>query len=556
MRNVGSSRGKSRLFIRFLVVVFLLWIVLAVMRMNPKTVSGSKVESSTAIPAGGNRDIKEQQEGTRRNDRKIVGVELTKGDPDATPAPSTTGVVPITSEPSFSRPTHLEQQQNNSSPKTNLDLARRMQVVSALRHSWAGYKTAAFGKDEFMPLSKGTKQWGDGRGIGATMIDALDTLLLAEINDEADAVIDWVDKSLHYDQDIKVSVFETTIRVLGGLISAYQRTGKASLIRQAVDLGKRLAKAFDTPSGVPDNYVNLQTGHHEGAGWNGGAAILSELGSLQMEFRALSDITGDKKYDSIAQRAIEAIKNHCGSGFCPRNFHGNIPVGGSPAGLGSFGDSFYEYLLKYWILTGKSNAMYDELWTKAAAHVMSTSSTIGGHYVPNSAETGNTMEHLACFSGGLFALSYHHTKNEEHLKAAEAIAETCHFMYESMATKLAPDVARILPNGDLEVHDAKYILRPETVETYFYLWKVTHNPKYRDWGAAVLEACNKHLRVDNGYVGSTDVRRIPTPHNDMMETFWFAETLKYLYLLFSEDELFDLNEWVFNTEAHAFRVTH
>ncbi len=163
------------------------------------------------------------------------------------------------------------------------------------------------------------------------------------------------------------------------------------------------------------------------------------------------------------------------------------------------------------------------------------------------------MEHLACFSGGLFALSYHHTKNAEHLKVAEQIAETCHFMYESMETKLAPDVARVLPNNQLEVHDAKYILRPETVETYFYLWKVTKDPKYRDWGAAVLEACNTHLKVDAGFAGSTDVRRIPTPHNDMMETFWFAETLKYLYLLFSEDELFDLDEWVFNTEAHAFR---
>jgi mannosyl-oligosaccharide alpha-1,2-mannosidase len=385
------------------------------------------------------------------------------------------------------------------------------------------------------------------------MIDALDTLLLAEIDDEADAVVQWIDQKLSYDQDIKVSVFETTIRVLGGLISAYQKTGKAPLIRQAVDLGKRLAKAFETPSGVPDNYVNLRTGAHEGAAWNGGAAILSELGSLQMEFRALSDISGDKFFDNVAQRAIAAIKDHCGGGFCPRNFRGSLPAG-SPVGLGSFGDSFYEYLLKYWIQTGKTNTMYESMWKKAADHIAATSSVYNGHFVPNGAETGSVMEHLACFSGGLFALSYHHTKNDAHLRMAKDIAETCHFMYQSMETKLAPDVARIGSNG-VEVHDAKYILRPETVETYFYLWKVTHDTKYRDWGAEILAACNKHLRVDAGYVGSTDVRRVPTPHNDMMETFWFAETLKYLYLLFSEDELFDLNEWVFNTEAHAFRVT-
>jgi hypothetical protein len=561
MRHSTSPRGKSRIFIRILVVVFLLWIVLAMMRMKPAT-----PDPRASHPVGANDVVHRRDESgavTPSPLRKtIVGIELPRPTADGgggghaeadTMAPVTTKAAVITSEPSFVRPAHIEEVQNKSSPKTNLDPARRSQVVSALRHSWVGYKSNAFGKDEFLPLSKTSKQWGEGQGIGATMIDALDTLLLAEMTDEADAIIEWVDKKLSFDQDIKVSAFETTIRILGGLISAYQKTGKAPLIRQAADLGKRLAKAFETPSGVPDNYVNLRTGAHEGAGWNGGAAILSELGSLQMEFRALSDITGDKKYDTIAQRAILAIKDHCGNGFCPRNFHGNSPAG-SPVGLGSFGDSFYEYLLKYWVLTGKTNTMYGDMWKKAATHIEETSSTIAGHYVPNSGETGGTMEHLACFAGGLFALSYHHTKNEAHLKIAEGIAETCHFMYESMETKLAPDVARVLPNGQLEVHDGKYILRPETVETYFYLWKVTHNPKYRDWGAAVLDACNKHLKVDAGFAGSTDVRRIPTPHNDMMETFWFAETLKYLYLLFSEDELFNLDEWVFNTEAHAFRV--
>lgn len=433
------------------------------------------------------------------------------------------------------------------------DVANLRLVKDALRHSWAGYRANAFGKDEYLPISNNWRNWGGGSGIGVTMVDSLDTLWMGGFRTEAEEVIDYLDKHISYDQDIKVSVFETTIRVLGGLISSYQLTGREPLKRLAIDLGNRLLKAFHTDSGVPDNYVNLRTGHHEGAAWNGGAAILSELGSLQMEFRALSDISGDPQYDQVAQRAITAIKDSCHSGLCPKNFHGRSGYGGN-AGLGSFGDSFYEYLLKYWLQTGETNRMYREMWDRAAEHILQTSQADGNHVVPNGKETGMTMEHLACFSGGLFALSSVKTNNPEHLKLAEGIAETCHAMYQSSSTKLAPDVAHV-QGGGFSANDPKYILRPETVETYFYLWRVTKNPKYRTWGAEVLEACNKHLRVERGYVGANSVFNIPVPANDMLETFWIAETLKYLLLLFSSDTAFDFSTHVFNTEAHPFRIT-
>jgi mannosyl-oligosaccharide alpha-1,2-mannosidase len=271
-----------------------------------------------------------------------------------------------------------------------------------------------------------------------------------------------------------------------------------------------------------------------------------------MEFRALTDISGDTKYDTTAQKAIETIQPQCGSGFCPRNFHGSRGSGGN-AGLGSFGDSFYEYLLKYWLLTGKTNVMYRDMWDRAARHILETSRAAGDHVVPNGLETGMTMEHLACFSGGLFALSYVETHNQEHLKLAEDIATTCHDMYQSSSTKLAADVVHVNDGGSFSPADPKYILRPETVETYFYLWRVTKDPKYRQWGAEVMAACDKHLKVENGYVGSTNVYTIPTSHNDMLETFWFAETLKYLYLLFSDDAALDLSAVVFNTEAHPLK---
>jgi mannosyl-oligosaccharide alpha-1,2-mannosidase len=438
--------------------------------------------------------------------------------------------------------------------QTNLQQERRDVVVEMIRSSWAAYKSHAWGYDEFAPLSKRATNWGHGKGIGSTIVDALDTLLIAGLDVEAAEAIEWVEGTVDYTQNIKLSGFETTIRILGGLLSTYQITGRKRVLEQATVLGSRLAKAFDTGSGVPDNYVNLKTGHHEGAHWNGGAAILSELGSLQMEHFTLSRESGDPSFHKKARRAVEVIAPTCNNGYCPRQFHGAHSAGGV-AGLGSFGDSFYEYLLKQWILSGKTDKLYKEMWDRAARHTIQTSTTVGGHLIPNGQETGGSMEHLACFSGGLFALSYIHGGDKSHLDFAEKIGETCHAMYVSTPTGLAPDVAHPDANGGFHASDAKYILRPETVETFFYLWKATKDPRYRDWGFEIVEAINKHLKIQGaGYAGAADVNHVPVRHNDNMETFWFAETLKYLYLLFSEDELIDLKEWVFNTEAHPMRV--
>lgn len=513
-------------------LLFVLWLFFSLLRM-PVGSSNSSPRSDAPIDPHEAEEI-----------HSAVPDEVNKPPPtQGTPAP------PLVVSAENEAPSTAAQQPLAAGGE---DREHLQQVKQALYHSWKGYRTYAFGKDEYLPLSNTAKNWGNGEGIGVTMVDALDTLYLAGMRESVDEVVTYIDEHISYDQDIKVSVFETTIRVLGGLLSAYQLTGRDALKRQAVDLGNRLLKAFDTPSGVPDNYVNLKTGHHEGASWNGGAAILSELGSLQMEFRVLTDITGDPKYDTTALKAIEAIKGSCGSGLCARNFRGASGMGGT-AGLGSFGDSFYEYLLKYWLLVGKTNTMYREMWDKAASHILHTSRAAGGHLVPNGEETGMTMEHLACFSGGLFALSYVETGNEQHLKLAEDIAETCHAMYDATSTKLAADVVHVSESG-FSASDPKYILRPETVETYFYLWRVTKKQKYRDWGAHVIEACDRHLKVERGYVGANNVDQIPPPHNDMLETFWLAETLKYLLLLFSDDSALDLKEFVFNTEAHPLRI--
>jgi hypothetical protein len=498
----------------------------------------------------------------------------------------------------------------NSPPQTHSEAApERELVLEALRHSWNGYRANAFGYDEYSPKANITRNWSPAGPLGVTMIDALDTLILAGMKAEAKEVIEWMEAHLSFNQSIEVSLFETTIRVLGGLLSSYELSGEQRfritdddhklrnvLIGLATDLGYRLLKAFETPNGIPNNYINLLTGQSHGAAWNGGQAILSEFGSLQLEFHRLAFYAQDPKLKAPVEKCMSIIQKECPKGFCPMYF----PREGRPslatAGLGSMGDSFYEYLVKQHILSKKSpeQSTFYGMWMRAVDHVYATSEYVTiapsedtvahwraeveskkalqqGLYnetyedwrntphrllVLNAMETGHQMEHLACFAGGLFGLSFLQFRDPLHLALAEGLAETCPYMYKAMPSGLSPDVAVLRPQGrTIVASDPKFILRPETVETYFYLWRITGDPKYRTWGREFLIDVNRHLKVQRGYVGASNVVQVPVVPHDNMETFWFAETLKYLLLLFSEDSMVDLQSHVFNTEAHPLRVT-
>lgn len=171
------------------------------------------------------------------------------------------------------------------------------------------------------------------------------------------------------------------------------------------------------------------------------------------------------------------------------------------------------------------------------------------------------MDHLVCFLPGTLALAVHNNQlSSEWLSYAESILETCHQFYVT-DTGLAPEISYFNIDDpkkpDLNIHTADRfsILRPETVESYFYLWRITKNQKYRDWGWEFFEALEKYARVENGYTSISNVQsKTRTQPRDKMESFFLGETLKYLYLLFADDDFLPLDKWVFNTEAHPFPV--
>lgn len=440
-------------------------------------------------------------------------------------------------------------------------------VVAALRWAWSGYKKYAWGKDELLPVSMSSSNW---LRLGLTIVESLDTLLVMGLREDFREARDWVEQHLDFDVDVDVNVFETTIRVLGGLLSAYHLTGDRMLLAKAAALGDRLLPAFQTASGVPVSDVNLHTRVAHGPKW-GPDSSTSEATSVQLEFRDLSFETGDPRFRAAADRVIDVVANAgIPDGLLP--IWVNPDTGlfkGGVVTLGARGDSYYEYLLKQWLQTDKTEPRFLALYETAVRGIMMKlkgvsepsklvfiGELVSGHFSPK-------MDHLVCFLAGLLALGTANGLPESHRVLGEQLAYTCWQMYERMPTGLAPEIAhfRINPTGPgddviVKPSDAHNLLRPETVESLFVLWRVTRDTRYREWGWKIFQAIERHARVaSGGYSSVQNVLAVPPGFRNKMESFFCAETLKYLYLLFDDDpHLLPLDRWVFNTEAHALPI--
>src|SRR2546429_5216970 len=151
------------------------------------------------------------------------------------------------------------------------------QVRAEFLHAWNGYKKYAWGHDDLKPLSKTYHDWY-AQSLLMTPVDALDTMILMGLKNEAKLTREYIDKNLSFDKDIEVQNFEITIRLIGGLLSSYELTGDKRLLTLAEDLGQRLLPVFESPTGLPYRYVNLKTGKVRGNSTNP-----AEAGTLLIE---------------------------------------------------------------------------------------------------------------------------------------------------------------------------------------------------------------------------------------------------------------------------------
>ncbi|PON53193.1 Glycoside hydrolase [Parasponia andersonii] len=504
-------------------------------------------------------------------------------------------------------------------PDDPIDIQRREKVKEAMLHAWNSYEKYAWGQDELQPQSKsGVNSFG---GLGATLVDSLDTLFIMGLNEQFQKAREWVANSLDFNKNYEASVFETTIRVVGGLLSAYDLSEDKVFLDKARDIADRLLPAWDTPTGIPYNIINLAQGRSHNPGWTGGESILADSGTEQLEFIALSQRTGDPKYQQKVENVITQIKN-----IFPDD--GLLPIYISPTRgtttysvitFGAMGDSFYEYLLKVWIQGNKTSTvkLYREMWEQSMKGLLSlvrrtTPSSFAYICEKNGDSLTDKMDELACFAPGMLALGSSGYGREEsqkilslaeesfeargssfplfytlfvnlsgriidkatscsdiqglvfendgdflwgasgHLAAWDLLAWTCYNFYQSTPTKLAGENYFFHAGQDMSVGTSWNILRPETVESLFYLWRLTGNKTYQEWGWNIFQAFEKNSRIESGYVGLKDVNS--GVKDNMMQSFFLAETLKYLYLLFSPPSVIPLDEWVFNTEAHPIRI--
>ncbi|XP_020037496.1 endoplasmic reticulum mannosyl-oligosaccharide 1,2-alpha-mannosidase isoform X3 [Castor canadensis] len=384
---------------------------------------------------------------------------------------------------------------------------RQKAVIEAFLHAWKGYRKFAWGHDELKPVSKSFNEWF---GLGLTLIDALDTMWILGLKQEFQEARTWVSQKLNFKKNVDVNLFESTIRILGGLLSTYHLSGDSLFLRKA-EAVEEVTKHIHSLSGKKDGLVPMFINTHSG--------LFTHPGVFTLGARA---------------------------------------------------DSYYEYLLKQWIQGGKKETQLVEDYLAAIegikTHLMRHSQPRKLTFMGELAHGrfNAKMDHLVCFLPGTLALGVHHGLPANHMELAQALMETCYQMNHQMETGLSPEIAHfnLYPRADrrdVEVKpaDRHNLLRPETVESLFYLYRVTGDHKYQDWGWEILQNFNKYTRIPSG--GYSSINNVQDPQRpeprDKMESFFLGETLKYFYLLFSDDpNLLSLDTYVFNTEAHPLPI--
>ncbi|XP_058057377.1 ER degradation-enhancing alpha-mannosidase-like protein 2 [Anopheles bellator] len=445
----------------------------------------------------------------------------------------------------------------------------RERVRRMFEHAYDGYLRYGAPYDELRPLScDGIDTWGS---YSLTLIDALDTLSVMGNYTEFGRVV----KLLHtrsFDADINVSVFETNIRIVGGLLSAHLLSHQAGLeslepgwpcagrlLQMAEDVAQRLLPAFDTPTGMPFGTVNLRHGVPPG---ETPVTCTAGIGTFVLEFGTLSRLTGNPIYENVAMNALAALYDHRSAIGLYGN-HIDVLTGrwiAQDAGIGAGVDSYLEYLVKGSILLEnpaimdifqESKASIDHYLKRDDWYVW-VSMTKGHLTLP-------VFQSLEAYWPGLLSLYGSTAEALRVLHSYQAVWRQYGFL---------PEFYNI-PTRQAGTNRENYPLRPELIESVMYLYRSTGDPCLLEVGENILKSIEHSAKTACGYATIRNVQS--HQQEDRMESFFLAETTKYLYLLFdphnfihnngrvgsvvrgpnAESEcVFGAGGYIFNTEAH------
>ncbi|ORY31990.1 glycoside hydrolase [Naematelia encephala] len=459
-----------------------------------------------------------------------------------------------------------------------MSVSRRLQLREEVRkmfvHGYEGYMTHAYPADELRPLTcaplhRDPDPFNSGvndihANASITLLDVLSTLPL--IHPEAfPHAVQLVATQVSFDQDVKVQVFEMTIRAMGALLSTYQlldrlpddetlqakqlgltegkvdvKKYRGRVLELALDLGKRLLPAFSTPTGIPYSRVNLKRGVEKGESTD---TCTAGAGSLVLEFAVLSRLTHDERFETVANRAYLAIWNR----RSPHNLVGNtIGVGHGhwlapgQSGTGAGIDSFYEYGIKAAILLGDDSYLdiFHDSYAAVQTHVRTDDGFIYRSVQLRILQPANpsTIDSLSAFFPGMQVLA---GDIESAIKS--------HLVFWNLWRNYDA-----LPESwdweNRQIQWAGWPGRPEFVESTYYLYQATRDPFYLRVGERVLSDMVRRTKTACGFA---TLKNVETDElEDRMESFVLSETLKYLYLLFDDQNSTPLSNRVFSTEGH------
>uniref|UniRef100_A0A7N6F776 alpha-1,2-Mannosidase n=1 Tax=Anabas testudineus TaxID=64144 RepID=A0A7N6F776_ANATE len=430
-------------------------------------------------------------------------------------------------------------------------------ILDAVLLCICAFQDHAYPADELMPLTCRGRVRGlepsrgdidDALGkFSLTLIDSLDTLVLLNKTTEFEAAVRRVLSDVRLDNDIVVSVFETNIRVLGGLLGGHSmavmlRDGgqhmqwyQDELLHMAKDMGLRLLPAFNTSSGLPYPRVNLKYGVRGPETRTGTETetCTACAGTIILEFAALSRFTGDPVFEAHARRALDFLweKRQRNSNLVGTtiNIHSGEWVR-RDSGVGAGIDSYYEYLLKAYVLLGDDQFLqrFNIHYASIMKYISQPPLLLDVHIHKPLLPARTWMDSLLAFFPGLQVL-------KGDIRPA---IETHEMLYQ--VTK-------------------KHNFLPEVTCHYIrctkMIYKATGDPYYLEAGRTILDNLNRFARVPCGFAAMKDVRT--GSHEDRMDSFFLAEMFKYLFLLFAEaDDLpFDIEDYVFTTEAHLLPLS-
>ena len=434
--------------------------------------------------------------------------------------------------------------------------ALREEVRGMFKFAYQGYLEHAFPRDELSPLScRGVDTLG---GYALTLVDTLDTLVVMGEEEEFARAVRWVGANLTFDLNSTVSVFETNIRVLGGLLAGHELAQggplgvpvegyRGELLELARDLGERLLPAFKTPTGMPFGSVHLQDGVLP---LETPVTSTACAGTLALEFGRLSRLTGDPAFRLAALRSARGVWSRR-SRLNLVGGHVDVQSGNwihKDAGIGTSIDSFYEYLLKSYVVHGDEEAhhMFCQAYEAVEANLR-----VDPWYVEVNMDTGKLvwprLNSLQGFWPGLQVLAGDLEKARRTLAAFMRVWDLYGFLPESFS---------LLENKAVKGHRS-YPLRPELIESAYLMYRSTGDPVYLEMGRRFL----KSLRETRGECGFAMIADVTSGlKSDAMESFFLSETLKYLFLLFDagaggQSAFNDRdNQYVFSTEGHIFPV--